>query len=89
MIVPAPITSVVWTRLTKTSISLVHAGRSAQSSGTSDSQGSSVRRVSWMSSRICHALPLNVSRLRAFQYSGSPDTTRMTSLPSRGQLIGP
>ena len=26
-----------------------------------------------MSSRICHALPLNVSRLRAFQYSGSPD----------------
>ena len=71
MIVPAPITSVVWTRLTKTSISLVHVGRSAQSSGRSDSQGSSVKRVSWMSSRICHALPLNVSRLRAFQYSGS------------------
>ena len=33
--------------------------------------------------------PLKTSRLRAFQYSGSARTTRMTSLPSRGQVDRP
>ena len=89
-IVPAPSTSGVRIRFTETAIVDVQAGRFCQSSGRSASNvAEPTSCVSGGCSRICQEIPLNMSRSRAFQYSGSPEVTRMTSLPSRGQVIGP
>ena len=75
-------------RRIETSMSFVHAGRVAQSSGMSSANSSSPCGSIGVE-RVVHAVLVKTSRLRAFQYSGSVETTRMTSLPSRGQVIGP
>ena len=73
-----------------TEIVLVQAGQFGQSSVTSASHGSSPWATGGVGVRRCvQARPLNTSRSRAFQYSGSSEVTRITSLPSRGQVIGP
>ena len=74
-------------RRTLTSIVSVNARCSFQAAGKSPSNG--LPKPSTRSERVVQAWPLNRSRLRAFQYSGGLETTRMTSLPSRGHVIGP
>jgi hypothetical protein len=75
-------------RRTLTSIVSVYARFSCQSAGRSASNGP-VLKPSTGSVRAVQDWPSNSSRLRAFQYSGEAETTRMTSLPSRGHVIGP
>src|SRR3954468_19548085 len=87
IVVPAPTTCVVRIRRTETDTVELHPGTSRQLSGTSGSQGSppgagcpgGVRR-------IAQAVPVNASRARAFQYSGSAAGDPLTPLPVGRQV---
>src|SRR6185312_10340156 len=89
-IVPAPTTALPFMRRTSTDIVLVHARWSAQLAGMSAAVGGSWGLLAGVGPvRIRQVAPSNTSRSRAFQYSGRCELIRITSLPSRGQVIGP